>query len=514
MDVPAAYFDSNREPRFRQAWEARALHDGKPSRRGVGRHLGFTDGARPQNSTLQGARMRQGVPGDTAPTVLLASMRFEYQFRSIPKEAWQEKIQGTTASLLRGKNAAALWSVREGKTAQAGREITMGVYKRGGVYWYEFEFQGQRIRESAKTSSKTIARDAERQRRRELELGINRLEQPKRMPLFKLAAEQWLLSLSGLAEKSLAAYRQYVRSLSGEFGDRLICDIGLDDIVRLQRQRLAEGKSPRTANYETHALRLILKHFNLWWPLADKVRMLKGERQPGRALSREEESRLIGAIRKCGSPALEPLFIVSIDSGLRASEIRNLRRGDVALSPASGSFEGEIVVRRSKTEAGTGRVVPLTRRAAAALATWLSSLPEAGPEAYVFPRHQVGFGVGGQGCMPYGIDFSRPMQGWKSAWSRVRRVVGVKARWHDLRHTLVSRLAENPAISEETIRALAGHVSRQMLSRYAYIRAQAKRAAIQSLDGADFEAESPQNPPQPAADEIKQRFTITEKTLN
>jgi hypothetical protein len=38
----------------------------------------------------------------------------------------------------------------------------MGVYKRGGVFRYEFEFQGKRIRESAKTSSKTIARDAER----------------------------------------------------------------------------------------------------------------------------------------------------------------------------------------------------------------------------------------------------------------------------------------------------------------------------------------------------------------
>jgi threonine dehydratase len=39
------------------------------------------------------------------------------------------------------------------------------------------------------------------QRRRELERGVNRLEQPKRMPLFKLAAEEWLSSLSGLARQ-------------------------------------------------------------------------------------------------------------------------------------------------------------------------------------------------------------------------------------------------------------------------------------------------------------------------
>jgi integrase len=237
----------------------------------------------------------------------------------------------------------------------------MSVYKRGGMYWYEFEFAGSRIRESAKTSSITIAREAERVRRSELVLGINRIPRRARTPLFKIAAEEWLSSLSGLPEKSLAAYRQYVKSLSAEFGDRLICDVDLDEIVRLQRKRQREGKSPRTINYEVHTMRLILKHFNLWWLLADKVRMLKGERHPGRALTRDEEASLLSAIREGCSPALEPLFIVSIDSGLRASEIRNLRRGDVLLTQIEGGVLGEIVVRRSKTEAGTGRVIPLTR---------------------------------------------------------------------------------------------------------------------------------------------------------
>jgi len=43
-------------------------------------------------------------------------------------------------------------------------------------------------------------------------------------------------------------------------------------------------------------------------------------------------------------------------------------------------------------------------------------------------------------------------------------------------------LAENPNVSEQTIRALAGHVSRQMLERYSHIRSQAKQAAIQALE--------------------------------
>lgn len=88
----------------------------------------------------------------------------------------------------------------------------MSIFRRGGIYWYEFVFSGSRIRESARSKSKTIAREAERQRRRELEEVINRIPKRRRMPLFKIAAEEWILGLSGLADKSVAAYRQYMKT--------------------------------------------------------------------------------------------------------------------------------------------------------------------------------------------------------------------------------------------------------------------------------------------------------------
>ena len=51
----------------------------------------------------------------------------------------------------------------------------MAVYKRGDVWWYKFRFAGRPIRESAKTGSKTVAKEAEKQRRRELEEGFNNI---------------------------------------------------------------------------------------------------------------------------------------------------------------------------------------------------------------------------------------------------------------------------------------------------------------------------------------------------
>ena len=90
---------------------------------------------------------------------------------------------------------------------------------------------------------------------------------------------------------------------------------------------------------------------------------------------------------------------------------------------------------------------------------------------------------------------------YKRAYNRIAKAGG-DYRLYDARHTFVTRLAENPAVSEETIRQLAGHVSPRMLARYAHIRAQARRDAIATLEAPeaairkDFEARSPQKSPQ------------------
>jgi hypothetical protein len=49
----------------------------------------------------------------------------------------------------------------------------MAVYRRGKTRWYEFLFAGRRARESAKATSKTVAKEVEKKRHRELEEGFN-----------------------------------------------------------------------------------------------------------------------------------------------------------------------------------------------------------------------------------------------------------------------------------------------------------------------------------------------------
>ncbi len=67
------------------------------------------------------------------------------------------------------------------------------IYKRGkkGIYSYRFRFAGRMIHESTRTRSKTLASEAERQRRRELEERINNVKKRGLPPTFERAAHEW-----------------------------------------------------------------------------------------------------------------------------------------------------------------------------------------------------------------------------------------------------------------------------------------------------------------------------------
>jgi integrase len=360
----------------------------------------------------------------------------------------------------------------------------MSVYKRGQTYWYKFLFQGQLIRESARTNSKTIAREAERARRRELEVGVNGLSRRER-PLFTTAAKDWLPRKTNLTPLGVRYYRQYIAKLSEFLGKRLISDITAEDVADLQSKRKSQGLSGRQINAEVGTLRAILRYYGRWAYISGRVTMLPQRSDAGRSLTQDEEAQLLEAIGRSRSPSLYPFFTLSIDAGLRPSETRALRRSNLRLSWRDGSISaGEIIVGRSKTDAGEGRAIPLTRRARAALTVWLERFPGAPPDSYVFPFHRVA--IAGNQRVPhiYDINSDRPMSpsSYRTAFETACRRANVRCRFYDARHTFVTRLAENPGVSEETIRQLAGHVSPRMLARYAHIRAEARRAAIATLE--------------------------------
>ncbi len=82
---------------------------------------------------------------------------------------------------------------------------------------------------------------------------------------------------------------------------------------------------------------------------------------------------------------------------------------------------------------------------------------------------------------PQPTDPTRPATSFKTVWAAIKKATGVTGRWHDNRHTFITDLAESGEASDETIRDLAGYVSKQMLRDYSHIRMQAKRRAVDAL---------------------------------
>ena len=136
---------------------------------------------------------------------------------------------------------------KKGRQADEGR-TQVSLYKRGDVWWYKFRFEGQMIRESSKSESKTVAKDAERARRRELEESWNQIKRRTLPPTFDRASSVWLdAEKPHLAERTYEIYEVALRChLKLALGPLLLCDIDASRIASYQARRKAEKASART----------------------------------------------------------------------------------------------------------------------------------------------------------------------------------------------------------------------------------------------------------------------------
>jgi integrase len=341
------------------------------------------------------------------------------------------------------------------------------------VWWYSFMFDGRRIQESSKSARKTVAVEAEKNRRADLERTFNGIEDKRkdRIRSIQEVCEAYLLDYKARHAKSSSFAKYAIGHLKRLLGTALVAEINERALLDYQAARLREQASPKTINEELSFLLRILEE------RGDVIRAsmrrhktltLKADPNIARAFSPNEKAALIAEAHKRRSPAIVPALMLALHAGMRDAEIRGLQWGRLDL------LNGVAAVGRSKTKAGEGRTIPLNSDVLAALknhAMWfLKRFGETRPEWFVFPFGQ-----------PQPTDPTKPVTTFKTVWNQVRKDAQVAGRWHDNRHTFITDLAESPDVSDETIRQLAGHVSKQMLAHYSDIRMEAKRRAVDAL---------------------------------
>lgn len=399
----------------------------------------------------------------------------------------------------------------------------MSLYRPAGsrIYWFDFHFSGQRIRESSKMRSRTRAREVEEKRKSELRdgsAGIRKREAPK---LFKVAAAEWMEAKKPKwSPRMLDIAENSMKHLGPAFGRKLVMDIAPEDIAHYQKARVAEGASNRTANIEIGCVRAVLKLKGYWARIQPRVEMLTERDDVGHALTADEEALLLEECGLSRSRILRPFVVLAIETAARYGTLRRLQWKNIDFANRCLTFG------KDKTRAGSGRTIPLTPRALETLKFWAESFPDRKPDHFVFAHERYGASgtdeiFGFTAAKVYETDPTRPTGSVKVAWEQARNrtrrrhcpkcksgrladavapatdytcdscqwqnaelppgLAGV--RFHDLRHSGVSRMI-NARIPLPIIAKIVGWSAgtlAKMAARYGHFSLEEMRSAMDSI---------------------------------
>lgn len=343
----------------------------------------------------------------------------------------------------------------------------MSVFKRAGSpYWMiEFQFQGQTVRRSSGTTSKTKAKELEQQWRREIH---DRLISGKRATLsFGEAIDRYYQTVLLPRGKPAARAKDLyiLNRLRIHFGARTPLDRITSDAVAQYRDNLVRerGLKPSSANREISYLRAIINRAANDWNLSTapfRVRMFK--EPPGRVrwLTPDEEERLL----KESAPHLRNVLTFLMDTGCRREEALALTWRDVL-------FDGDrvrivIQAEKAKNSTAAGRAVP--RRSADLLRRLQAERPKGSEHVFLYAKKR---------------GKPRQLTAIKTAFNAACRRAGIDdLRVHDLRHHYASRLVQR-GVPLQRVQHLLGHKSMRMTERYAHLAPSDLDDAVAVLDG-------------------------------
>jgi integrase len=371
----------------------------------------------------------------------------------------------------------------------------MAVYKRGKTYWFEFVFQGKRIRRTTHLSNLRKAEEYERGYRTALvkgEIGLH--VEKKTVPTFKEAIADFLKWVEferkpntyirhQSSSKILLRYfgnlrvdeitaetvEKFVMKRSKEFGQKHGRKAKAKGSTKYPQRKKANPKkqvqrkiSPITLNRELGCLKKMLsrlvKNEVLAVNPAWSVGFLPEEPRDFRVLTYAEEKEYLLA---CPQP-LRDFATIMVETGLRPTEVRNLSVKDVVLENG-----GSLFVRKSKTKAGRRLIPYLSQRAIDILKPRMMK----SDDGFIFS--------GGRGL----ID--------NSHYKALDRSGVAKFRLYDLRHTYATRQVEC-GTDIATLQELLGHSKIEMTKRYVHPSNVHKADAMRRMENARLEWERQQ----------------------
>jgi integrase len=330
---------------------------------------------------------------------------------------------------------------------------------------------------------------------------------------FSHAARLWLAEhRSNISEPTHRSYQDHLRWLTRAFEDLPLAEIHIGHVEEYQKWRqkprydekakrtLRAGYSP--INHEVNTLAQILDRAGLWTEIKKFYRPLHQPKTRGCALEPEEQEALFCAASS--NPRWRVAYLCSLitaNTSAGPKEIRYLHLSDIDLNRRGGDGEPlpTLTIRDGLKNEHRDRTVYLVPTAVMAFKLLLTRARRLGcqdPEHFLLPHraHRRGEPA----------DPNRPMGSWKRAFRAMCAKAGLPhLRPYDLRHLIITKLMEDPNVSDQTVEEIVGHKpNSDMKKHYSHIRMHRKRQALLAAEakaptvqlGLAFMSESPLSP--------------------
>jgi len=322
----------------------------------------------------------------------------------------------------------------------------------GGRWYLDFRFKGKRIREFG-GYTKDQARNALAKRRVELLDVARGFKKPAAEAVpFEKFADDFIELYAKQNKRSWKRDEISLNSLKAFFKGETLQSLGPEKIERYKAMRKAEV-SPATVNLELACLKTVFNKAVEWGRTennpAAKIKKFKLSNAREKILNGEEARRLID----CAPPALRPILIIALKTGMRRGEI-------LALTwPAVNFIKSFILIENSKS--GKARKVPMSP----AVREVLKALPRVSD--FIF----------------YNPETKTHIKSVTTAFETARVKAELSGlRFHDLRHTFATWYIENGG-DIVALSKILGHASIQMTLRYCNPTEGAMLLAVQRMDG-------------------------------
>lgn len=349
------------------------------------------------------------------------------------------------------------------------------IYKRGGVYWFNFRFNGEHIQRSTQQGNANVARTMAAAYRTKLAKGEVDLAEREAIPSLRNFQQRFLDEIRVRRADHPETIEFYQSKYLGLLKFTPLAQARLDHIdEKLIAQFTAKmvntdyEKSTINRHLATlkRALRLAAK-----WRIIQRVpaiEMLSGENQREFVLSRKQQREYLEVCPEF----LRQWAGFAVETGMRRKEIRSLKWPDVHFDPVGEARCGYVHVRGTKSRSSK-RNLSLTATAQMILLRQ----KQISQCEHVFVSDQ---------------DHTKPasISAVNHAHERVREVLGLPAEFvlHSLRHTFGTRLGEAGA-DAFTIMRLMGHSSVTISQRYVHPTPETMENAFLKLEDASREFE-------------------------